>query len=159
MPPYRDICARARNPRGLLPFRSLKVCRNLFPRCGGRCFGFRRRRRLCRKDFRAVRRLPGAECVKDGGERLVDLGADLFVADDGDGVGHCDAMQGAYAEILADVVKSLEERLGQDGQGRDARAVASDSGRSLEMPLRVGSVSYALMNSVSGKARDSSECR
>ena len=126
MPPYRDICARARNPRGLLPFRSLKVCRNLFPRCGGRCFGFRRRRRLCRKDFRAVRRLPGAECVKDGGERLVDLGADLFVADDGDGVGHCDAMQGAYAEILADVVKSLEERLGQDGQGRDARAFELD---------------------------------
>ena len=33
------------------------------------------------------------------------------------------------------------------------------AGRSLEMPLRVGSVSYALMNSVSGKARDSSECR
>lgn len=29
--------------------------------------------------------------------------------------------------------------------------MASDSGRSLEMPLRVGSVSYALMNSVSGK--------
>ena len=41
-------------------------------------FGFRRRRRLCRKGFRAVRRLPGAECVKDGGERLVDLGAEPF---------------------------------------------------------------------------------
>ena len=35
-------------------------------------------------------------------------------------------MQGAYAEILADVVKSLEERLGQDGQGRDARAFELD---------------------------------
>ena len=35
-------------------------------------------------------------------------------------------MQGAYAEILADVVKSLEERLGQNGQGRDARAFELD---------------------------------
>ena len=35
-------------------------------------------------------------------------------------------MQGAYAEILADVVKSLEKRLGEDGQGRDARAFELD---------------------------------
>lgn len=54
------------------------------------------------------------------------LAPDLFVADDGDGVGHGDAMQGAYAEILADVVKSLEKRLGEDGQGRDARAFELD---------------------------------
>ena len=42
------------------------------------------------------------------------------------GWGTATQCRGAYAEILADIVKSLEERLGEDGQGRDARAFELD---------------------------------